>query len=135
MIGLLLAQRRYEPALGRFDVYADKCVRGAMREYLRRQDPLTREQRKRVRAGKYLDDRDWTAPLWVDPVQMELPGLRERVAQSLQRLNAKQRYVVVRFFYHDIGTRAISYELGVTESRVSQLRREALDKMRNRIIA
>lgn len=50
--------------------------------------------------------------------------------EALEQLPARERLVLARSFFEEVPMRAIAEELGVTESRVCQLRAQALGRLR-----
>ncbi|QIN84604.1 sigma-70 family RNA polymerase sigma factor [Rubrobacter tropicus] len=55
---------------------------------------------------------------------------RERVAGALDALDERSRLVVTAYFYRGMKLREIGAELGLTEGRISQILRAALDALR-----
>src|SRR5579872_178488 len=52
-IGLIQAVDRFQPARGlQFGTYARHRIRGAMLDFLREEDPLSRTERRRIRAAE-----------------------------------------------------------------------------------
>lgn len=59
-------------------------------------------------------------------VQRMLP----RLAGALLQLEERLRYIVERNYYDDVSIEEIAAEMGVSPSRISQLRTKALNKLR-----
>lgn len=59
--------------------------------------------------------------------------LKEKLAQSLDILTEKEKQVILLYYYEELTLKEISYTLGVSESRVSQLHTRALQKMREKL--
>lgn len=131
-IGLLRAQRSYAPRPGcSFETYASHRVRGAMLDYLRAIDPLKRVQRKHATGGAALC---WELPAQiVEPELPELPGTRARLLRAIEALPERERRLVERLFWDGAQGREVARELGVTPSRVIQLREQALARLRRRM--
>lgn len=133
MLGLLLAQRSYRPGRGGcFETYATHRVRGAVRDYLRKCDPLTREQRRALNRGEAL--RAPVAELdHYEPELPEMPQTLARVRAALGCLTPREQHVIRGEFYEEKLQKDIAAELSVCAARVIQLRRQALAKLRARL--
>ncbi len=59
--------------------------------------------------------------------------LKEKLAESLDILTEKEKQVILLYYYEELTLKEISYTLGVSESRVSQLHTRALQKMREKL--
>lgn len=55
---------------------------------------------------------------------------RDFYTKAIEKLNPKERTVIVAYFYQDKNLKEIGKVLGLTESRVSQIRTKALAKLR-----
>lgn len=60
---------------------------------------------------------------------------RERVAGALGALDERSRLVVTAYFYRGMKLREIGAELGLTEGRISQILRAALDTLRENLVS
>jgi RNA polymerase sigma factor for flagellar operon FliA len=138
-IGLMQAVDRFQPSRGlQFGTYARHRIWGAMLDFLRGEDPLSRAERREVRAGRA--DRPSAATISLE----ELPAFEPRSARctsytftdrvdlerARQRLSAREQQVVSLLFDLDWSNREVARELGVNESRVSQIKHAALSKLR-----
>jgi len=56
----------------------------------------------------------------------------EELRAALAELPARDRYIVSRHFFDDVPMRALGIELGVTESRISQIVTAAIGKLRGK---
>jgi RNA polymerase sigma factor for flagellar operon FliA len=172
-IGLLEAARRHRGDASPADGFAIRRIRGAMQDFVRAQDPLTRRQRRAMRrlevarrrvaqrlareprasqvaadAGVTLEDyarivRDGALPRSrpnADDVRSELPDAhtslqrleaRKRLSAALDRLDARLRDVIVSHYIDGTSFDVIRERLGVSAGRVSQLHRQALDRLRS----
>ena len=63
----------------------------------------------------------------------ELDRLRDALAQALAGLPEKERLVLALYYDEELNLREIGAILGVTESRVSQIRSQALHRLRVRL--
>lgn len=136
-VGALEARSRYREGDAHFHTYASYRIRGAMLDYLREIDPLSRTQRKAEKAATV-----WTA---VIPAQLnaedydepscdfevpELPGTRQRIQKALATLTASEQYILRAEFWLDASQDEAARSLSISPSRVCQLRKRALAKLR-----
>jgi len=78
-------------------------------------------------ADKILDD-------WVDPsVEIERQQRDRAIAAAVESLSEPDRTVVLLYYRDELLLREIGDRLGVSESRASQLRRQAVTRLRARI--
>lgn len=71
-----------------------------------------------------------------DPQQaLDRSETRERVAGALGALDGRTRLVVTAYFWRGMKLREIGAELGLTEGRISQILRAALDALREDLAA
>lgn len=176
IIGLLQAQKTYEPKGGRpFPVFAEFRVRGAMLDELRRRDPMSQPLRRKARglqaAVKKLTDKFQRPPTeqeLAEHMEMDLsslqslrrdvqerravqfeetrqvtdlrsmiarssmpqPQLRLALIQAVQKLPERLQQIIGLYYYQDMGLKEIGKILGVTEARVCQLHKQAVEKLR-----
>ena len=129
--------------------YATWRIRGALLDWAREQDYLTRQTRARVKAGTLpgmapalslnfeletrpalLDTLPSEHGQW-DPEAVALADLMEEpLHQALEGLPDRERWVVCRVDLQGATMKDVGAELGVTESRVSQIRKAALERLR-----
>ena len=64
---------------------------------------------------------------------VEKAELKEMLKASLDLLTDKEKQVVLLYYYEELTLKEISYVLEVTESRVSQIHTNALQKMREKL--
>jgi DNA-directed RNA polymerase specialized sigma24 family protein len=55
---------------------------------------------------------------------------KERVRRAIASLPARERKVIALYYYRDVTMKQIGDEIGVNESRVSQLHARAIDRLR-----
>jgi RNA polymerase sigma factor for flagellar operon FliA len=140
-LGWVEARARFDKSRGvPFAGYAATRIRGAILDGLRAVDTLSRGDRKRAKAGS-----EPTAPRIVndesqvdaavaadadasDVLQHE--QMRQELRTEIEKLPARDRYVLSRHFFDDVPMRALGVELGVTESRISQIVTAAVGKLR-----
>jgi RNA polymerase sigma factor for flagellar operon FliA len=136
-VGLIKAADRFDVNRGLlFATYAKHRVLGEMLDYLRAEDPLSRAQRhaRRERDGEV--EAAPFVPTTVPPATAQPPVdylLRAHVLTARQSLSINENRVIELTFYAGWNNREIAQTMGVTESRISQLRTSALSKLRTRL--
>jgi RNA polymerase sigma factor for flagellar operon FliA len=185
VLGLIDAARRFDESRGiKFETFAERRVRGAMIDALRRdawprgvrrvrreleaaRDALRRELgaeptladlAKRVGADESRLERtiirintiESTSPLAhvetadsaslpailvpSEPpspdVLFERSEVRDRVRAVIAKLPARERHIVCQYYFGEVTMKQIGEELGVNESRVSQLHARAMQRLR-----
>ena len=146
-IGLMDAATRYRAGRGvKFTTFARRRVTGQVLDYLRDLDYLSRDARRRVKAAEAagievaapqqqppesLEHPDWLPGALDDPDQCarELE-CRRLLAAAIGTLPARLQHVVWARYYQGKLLREIGGELGVNESRASQLHSRAVGLMR-----
>ena len=188
MIGLIDAAHRFDEGRGiKFETFAERRVRGAMIDAMRRDawprgvrkvrreleaareklrhelgaEPSHAELAKHMGCGEAALSRtivrikaiESTSPLAsVDPahdanlppvmVPPEQPGpdrvceqgdVAKRVREAIKALPARERKVIGLYYYGDVTMKEIGTEIGVNESRVSQLHARAVQRLRKEL--
>lgn len=73
-------------------------------------------------------------PNSVNPfTQLKIKGVRELIMKTVEDLPEKQKLVLSLYYYEDLNLKEIGRILDVTESRVSQLHTQAVQKMRQKL--
>jgi RNA polymerase sigma factor (sigma-70 family) len=142
-IGLIQAVDRFDQTRGlKFNTYAQHRIWGAMQDFLRDEDPLSRTERKRVRdaapsltatgygnsaANVSLDD--------IHPRCLAAPEstsfvVRSELQAARGQLSDRENRVVTLLYDFGWHSREVGTDLGVNESRVSQIKQRALSKLR-----
>lgn len=137
--GLMEAARRFDVTAGAsFETFATYRVRGAMLDEMRKAAPLTRAEHERSLDGdapfvvprvvfdSLLVDR--RAPL--DVPDFGDPLFSRRVRAAIARLPVRLRRLIVWRFWEGLLFAQIAPRLGLKESRVSQLEKVALERLR-----
>jgi RNA polymerase sigma factor for flagellar operon FliA len=136
-LGLIEARQRFDSERGvPFVAFAAQRIKGAMLDGLRRADPLSRDDRARVRAEEI------EAPVFVSSSTFNVEDAsdedghavsalpdeflaRQQVTLLLKaavaQLPERERFVARRYFFDEQPLKAIGQELGVSESRASQV--------------
>lgn len=135
MVGACKAVDRFDPAKNdSLSGYAYQIMHGEVLDYFRREDVLSRGQRKKVKAGLaepvevhsllgHMDLIDKHAE--VSTASIDVLKLLEAV-----QLSDRERIAVdMLFFQEDVPHTAIAVKLGVHPSRVSQIKRIILKKL------
>jgi len=176
IIGLLQAQKTYDPAGGRaFHVFAEFRVRGAILDELRRRDPMSQSLRRKAKAMNAAV-RDLTHELGRQPTELELAErmdlelsslqslrrdvqekrmvefednritdlraliarsklppevLRLALVQAIGKLPQRLQQVVGLYYFQDMGLKQVGEILGVTEARVCQLHKKAVEQLKD----
>ena len=186
VLGLIDAAHRFDEARGiKFETFAERRVRGAMIDALRRDawPRGVRRQRRELEAAReelrrelghepsladlaarvgsdekrlgrtivrintiestsplasadHIDES--TLPAALVPSEPEAPDsayekaeTRDRVRAAIQSLPARERKVIGLYYYGEVTMRQIGVEIGVNESRVSQLHARAIRRLRD----
>ncbi len=137
-VGVLEARARYkDDDTAQFNTFATHRIRGAMLDYLRSTDPLSRAERKKqnainrstVQTPKDIRQEEYDEPA-VEYETPELPGTPKRLQKALAKLSANEQYVLRTEFWLGGTQDQAAHALGLTPSRICQLRKEALAKLR-----
>jgi len=152
---LINCARRFEPARGvPFGAYAKRRVQGAILDELRSQDWLSRGDRRRIKDGTVPEPSGaLVAPLRLDvesedgyaltetivdarpgPEQLLLNAERDaELLAAVEQLPDRLRVVVERICLREEPIELLAGELGLSQSRVSQLKTEAYAWLRNHV--
>jgi len=140
LLGLVEAADRFDPTRGvPFDAFARRRVQGAVLDFLRAEDPLSRDDRKKRRSGQS----DAAEPEFVsyDDVCEQLGGgsagfdeesmlMRARVRAVVATLPAPDQQLLGLYYAEERTLREVGCELGVTESRICQRLSGILQRLR-----
>lgn len=135
VLGLMEADARWRPDGGAsFKTFAERRIRGAMLDEMRRGAPLSRRDLERLEAGErvrtYVGEDDLAA-IAVPPAPPRDVFLEARVRAAIRTLPPRERFVVVALHWAGRVQREVGLVLGVTEGRVNQLYHRALGRLRN----
>ena len=137
MIGLIQAVDRFDSSRGsKFKTYAQHRIHGAMLDFLREEDPLSRTERRRVRESTAAGLSPMTVSL--DEIQLHRlaapaqPAFTTRldVREARRSLSPRENRVIALLYDFDRQSREVAAELHVNESRVSQIKQRAISKLR-----
>jgi RNA polymerase sigma factor (sigma-70 family) len=139
------ARLRYWRVAGRFDdaqgaslqTYMQQHVTGAVKDFCRSQDPLSRRQRQKVRGGSAakvtqvgLVALDWTPNAGKSPEYLAIAAEAHRL---IGLASGKGRTVLTIMCADDKNLSETAAELGMTPERTSQYREKALRQIRRKI--
>lgn len=135
---LVEAADRFNPELGAtFSSYAITRIRGAMLEYLRRDDWVPRLERQRERAGEEaviltVESLDTVEPAGTGVDENEIiAGIEASVLRRLVKyLPRRERQVIQRHVLGGRALRPLAEELGESYMTLCRLRDRALNRMR-----
>jgi RNA polymerase sigma factor (sigma-70 family) len=143
MIGLIQAVDRFDRSRDlKFKTYAQHRIRGAMLDFLREEDPLSRTERRRVResAAGLSATGHGIQPTTVSLDQISLRRLaapaqtgftiRSEVREARRCLSAREDRVIALLYDFGWQSREVAADLHVNESRVSQIKQRAISKLR-----
>jgi RNA polymerase sigma factor for flagellar operon FliA len=148
-VGLIQAVDRFDSSLGaRFRSYASHRIMGAMLDYLREQDPIGRDERRRMRTA----ERATGFTAHTQPSTISLDGLsaralntalgqsatrfpdvilRAELNEGRQALLPQEHRVIMLLFDLEWKGCDVARALGVTGGRISQIQRNAFAKLRS----
>lgn len=145
-LALIMAAAAYDPSKGEFRTYAWLKVRCAAKEHLRSLDHTSRKVRRAIRDGDLPQSAEMPRPLsadalyevgWEPIVDDDFTeavdtqvDTRARLAAALAALTPRQRDVIINRYWHESLGKDVAARLGVDESRISQIHREALNQLR-----
>ena len=139
-MGLIDAALRFDSARGAtFDTFARWRINGAIRDYLRSLDAVTKAERARINAGEASD----VVHLNVDELYME-PRAAQRTPEEasmaaqfaaqlrnlVEGLNGRKRTIVREYYYQERTMADIGESLGVKEARISQVHKQSIEALR-----
>jgi len=172
---LVKLSKRYDPKKNdNFWGYAKKRIYGAMLDFLRSLDPLTRSNRQLVKkidqiTQEYLSkydrepsDEDLSEILGVEldkikkakaadeiysvmPIEDQLnyyddvskkveeEELIEAIKNVLSTLNEKEQLIIQLYYFEELSLKEIAEILGLTESRISQIHKKVIKKLREKL--
>ena len=155
VIGLIKAIDRYDENKAKFSTYAYIKIRGEILDYLRKLDFLPRNVREKVKNGE-LDALKEEIAAFVSleeklfensdrftvkdilssserspEEEVILAELRQRLAEAISKLPEKEQLVLQLVFVEELDLKSISEVLGISVSRVSQIKSAALKKLKD----
>ena len=154
VIGLIKAIDNYDSHKARFSTYAYIKIRGEILDYLRKLDFLPRNVREKLKNGEISEIKNEAAVLvsieeklfgnserytLKDTLASDNPEpedsllikeVKELLAEGISKLSEKEQLVLQLVFLEELDLKSISGILGISVSRVSQIKTGALKKLR-----
>lgn len=154
VIGLIKAIDRYDSNRAKFSTYAYIKIRGEILDYLRRLDFLPRSAREKLKNNEISEVKDEVVAflsleerLFGNSERYALKDLlvsdepdpedlllrreaKENLASAISRLSEKEQLVLQLIFVEELDLKSISEILGVSVSRVSQIKSGAIKKLK-----
>jgi RNA polymerase sigma factor (sigma-70 family) len=139
-LGAIRAVDHWEPERGKLETFAEWPIRGAMLDYLRLLDPMSRDDRRHHKADP--EHTEGCVVLSIEDIK-DLRGKADRsfaqveaaadveALTSAARLTTREQAVLRGIFYEDLTGEAVGRLLGVGQARTSQIKHAALAKLRN----
>lgn len=151
-LGLIEAVERFEPGRGfQFPTFASRRIHGAMLDGLRGADLLSRTERRKVKAGQRREpkpiglhhvvgkDDDGRVVRMVDTMidcAADSPQatieLQDEGRSLLRGLSTRKRLLLLLYYSEECSMKSIGEQLGISESRVSQIHSQLIGYLRNR---
>lgn len=137
-LGAIHAVRRYDPTRNvALHTFADRRVAGEVRDFLRREDWLSREHRKRVIKGLEappdkleIDASEANRELLQAPAPADDPINLISLQQILRRVYfTRQQRAILMMYLKGMSEVEVSRALGITAGLVSQIGRVMMTKM------
>lgn len=144
-VGLVEASRRFNPELGiPFGAFARRRIEGAILEFMRTSDPLTRTQRRHVKDGTRadvqmlsIDASDMPLAVHDDRPSAEVDTIRAReralLLEMIRALPKRHRKVILQRYYKDAPMNGLCGSLRCGHSRISQIHAEAITRLRRQL--
>jgi RNA polymerase sigma factor for flagellar operon FliA len=155
VIGLIKAVENYNEKKSSFSTYAYIKIRGEILDYLRKLDPLPRNVRSKIKKSDWngikdevsffisierelfngsdtLKIKDTLVSSVINPetdlIKKELTALLSR---AIEELSEREQLVLQLLFVEELDLKSVAEVLGVTVSRVSQIKAGALKKLKD----
>jgi RNA polymerase sigma factor for flagellar operon FliA len=136
-LGLEDAAKRYNPEKAKFTTFASRRVRGAMLDEIRRVNHTERVgPPPKIYSLELFRDEDGCLAFEPEDKSVDLiksafnSELRVKLAQVIDRLTDIQRQVIIKYYFKQMQLKEIGKELGLSESRIGQIRGEAVLRLR-----
>lgn len=133
-LGYAKAASIHDPVRGPLDAFAILKIRGAILDFLRQGPGTPRRTRKNTQDKMpFIVGMESLPEVSIESVAFEAVHVQRmlpRLAGALLQLEERLRYIVERNYYDDVSIEEIAAEMGVSPSRISQLRTKALNKLR-----
>jgi RNA polymerase sporulation-specific sigma factor len=126
--GLLKAKKNFKEEKGNFEKYASVKIYGAIFDELRKSFPGTRRHREVL----FVPEEECHSLASEDnPYKIvEEENLKNHVLQKISLLKENHKYVIYEHYFKEKELKDLTHKLSVTKSRVSNIHRSALKKLR-----
>lgn len=133
IVGLLEARERFDPSRGTpFAAFAERRVRGAMLDSLRRDGNQARRLNKA--SDIIMNNTLGQSEAYADPLEGLLQYADQTaIAEAIATLPERQQLILQLFFVEELNNREIARVLNVSEAYISQTRRRALRNVVDRL--
>lgn len=132
--GLMDALRLFDPSKGvKFSTYAPKRILGAMLDARRKEIGRGRSRSREISFSELEDG----SPDWEDPVAPEIEDTSEELAKLrrvLEGLPERTRAALLADRRAGLTLKEVGEQFGVGESRIAQIRKQALVELRETIV-
>lgn len=139
-MGLIDAAFRFDAARGAtFETFARWRINGAVRDYLRGLDFVSKEERAQINAGEASE----RVEIRVDDLYMEpraaqaspeeasiAAQITAQIRSLMDGLSGRERTILRQYYYHDKTMAVIGQDLGVGEARISQVHKRTIETLR-----
>jgi RNA polymerase sigma-B factor len=126
-LALIRAVDRCDPSRRELPAYLARCVDGEIRNHLRDRASVVRRPRGlSAPAILPIDDALVDADREPDDALLD----RAAIATAARRLDDRERWIVLRIYFHDRPQAEVAAELGISQAHVSRLLAGAIRKMR-----
>lgn len=139
-MGLIEAALRFDASRGAtFQTFARWRINGAIRDYLRGLDAVSKEDRARINAGEagapvHLN----VDELYIEPRAAQrspedasiAAQITAQIATLIEGLSGRKRTIVREYYYHERTMADIGDALGVKEARISQVHKKTIEALR-----
>ncbi|WP_457641156.1 sigma-70 family RNA polymerase sigma factor [Persephonella sp.] len=159
IIGLMKAIDRYDKEKAKFSTYAYIKIRGEILDYLRSLDIVPRTVRDKIKKEK-TSEAEEPLPLSTSAVMVSIEkalstkdesfkivdtlvskretpeeevikeDLRDKLVEVVNRLSEKEKRVLQMLYFEELDFKTVAAELNISVSRVSQIKSEALKKLK-----
>lgn len=128
-IGLIKAVEGFKPEnpkLAKFPTYARHKIFGYVRDFVRENTEFRKRARRNIDIPEQLN-RDVQCP---DDDDVVVDSAQDVVAEMCKSLSMRLRRIFVLRYGHDLPFKEVGRRLGLSPSRISQLHKEGIEKLR-----
>ncbi len=144
--GLSEAIDRFDPEFGtKFETYAIQRIRGKIIDELRKikiKSKVNDIQLQTIFLDASINSDDNSTYHEVIPSETENPEeifghseTKEMILEALNKLNERERLVIILYYYEDLNYKEIAKLLKITVSRVSQIHSKVMEELKNNLMS